>query len=430
VSRSLDDPGGPPKLYRVTDGRMVAGVSRGLAIHLGVDPLFIRLAFVLLAFAGGAGLMMYAAFWAFVPLAPVLKPLDPTPQAIAAHEEDREDLWPLLALAALVLGLVLLLRSLHFAFGGDLVVPVVLAGVGVALLWRQADDAQRARWRTTASATASAKGWTGWARTALGGMLVAVGLGTFLAAHNGFRAAVDGLLATVIVLGGVALVAGPWLLRLGHELSDERRERIRSQERAEIAAHVHDSVLQTLTLIQRSSDDAREVQRLARAEERELRQWLYLPAMATDASFGRALERLAAEAEDSHSATVEVVVVRDCPLDEGLRATLLSVREAIVNAAKYANDAGPIRVYAEVEPGAVEVFVRDRGPGFDLPNVPDDRLGVRQSIVGRMERNGGKAEVRTAPGEGTEVRLQMPRSPTRQAEAGTTDETTEWAESQ
>ena len=82
----------------------------------------------------------------------------------------------------------------------------------------------------------------------------------------------------------------------------------------------------------------------------------------------------------------------------------------MVNAAKYAADGGPVSVYAELEPAQASIFVRDRGPGFDLDAVPPDRLGVRQSIIGRMERNGGRAEITSALGHGAEVRLTMPRA--------------------
>jgi signal transduction histidine kinase len=205
------------------------------------------------------------------------------------------------------------------------------------------------------------------------------------------------------------VVAGPWLYRLVRELADERAERIRSQERADLAAHVHDSVLQTLTLIQRRSDDPREVVRLARAEERALRQWLYQPAAVRTDSVSAALDRLAAEVEDDHGVALDVVCVGDASVDERLEALLQAAREAMVNAAKYAAAEGPVSVYAEVEPHEVSVYVRDRGPGFAVAAIPADRMGVRESIIGRVERAGGRAEVRTSPGEGCEVRLSMPR---------------------
>jgi signal transduction histidine kinase len=192
------------------------------------------------------------------------------------------------------------------------------------------------------------------------------------------------------------------------DLRDERRERIRSQERAEVAAHVHDSVLQTLALIQKAADDPREVSRLARSQERELRGWLYRPATHSGGQFAAALESAAAEVEEAHRVAVEVVVVGDCPVDARAGALVAAAREAMVNAAKHAGVA-QVQVYAEVEADRLAVFVRDRGAGFDPTQVPADRLGLAQSVVGRMERNGGTAQVRSEPGSGTEVRLEMPR---------------------
>jgi signal transduction histidine kinase len=196
------------------------------------------------------------------------------------------------------------------------------------------------------------------------------------------------------------------------DLSAERRERIRAQERAEVAAHVHDSVLHTLTLIQRHADDPREVAKLARAQERELRAWLYRPEGDgrddVPSTLAEAVRLAAAEVEDAHGVPVEVVCVGDCPLDERLGAQIQAAREAMVNAAKYGGDE-PVQVYAEVEEQRVFVSVRDRGPGFDLDSVPDDRMGVRESIIGRMKRNGGEARLRPAPGGGTEVELEMER---------------------
>jgi signal transduction histidine kinase len=221
------------------------------------------------------------------------------------------------------------------------------------------------------------------------------------------------LQASVAVVVGIALLAGPYLVRMMQDLSEERLMRIRAQERAEVAAHVHDSVLHTLTLIQRNAEDPREVARLARAQERELRAWLYRPEgngrEDEPAGLAEAVRRAAAEVEDAHGVPVEVVCVGDCPLDERLVAQMQAAREAMVNAAKYGGDEA-VQVYAEVEESRVFVSVRDRGPGFDLDDVPPDRMGVRESIIGRMRRNGGEARLRSAPGGGTEVELEMDRA--------------------
>ncbi|HEY5033289.1 MAG TPA: PspC domain-containing protein [Actinomycetes bacterium] len=386
-----------PRLYRSTEGRLVGGVAHGLAGHLGVDPWVVRVAFMLLAASGGAGIAAYAGFWALVPL---------------AHEPVESDdratrLGPLLALCAFAAGAILVLQRVGFGPSRAVAAPFLVVGLGVVVLWRVADDSQRARWRRTATATAT--GRQAWVRVVIGVTLVVVGAAAVSGAQGGVQAAVDGLVGGLVVVAGVALVAGPWLVRNTRELTEERRERIRSQERAELAAHVHDSVVQTLTLIQRNADDPKVVVQLARAEERALRQWLYRPTGPDQGLFRTALDAAAAEVEESHGGAVEVVSVGDAPVDEHLGALIQAAREAMVNAVKYASDGGAVSVYAELEPLQATIFVRDRGPGFDVDAVPSDRLGVRQSIVGRMERHGGRAVITSRPGEGAEVHLTMPR---------------------
>jgi signal transduction histidine kinase len=260
-------------------------------------------------------------------------------------------------------------------------------------VWRQADEAQRERWR--------AGRVRGPVVVLVGTALVVVGLLGFLATRGELQQAREGLLSTVVVVAGVLVLSGPWVLRLTGDLRAERRERIRSQERAEVAAHVHDSVLQTLALIRKAADDPREVQRLVRTQERELRGWLYEPS-APEATLRGALEQAAAEVEELHGIAVELVVVGDGPTCAPLVA---ATREALVNAAKHSGEHS-VQVYAEVAGGRAEVFVRDRGCGFDPAGVPADRYGLAQSVLGRMERHGGSAAVRSGPGEGTEVRLE------------------------
>ena len=393
------------RLYRSDRHRVVAGVAHGLAEHLGVAPWLIMLGFVLLSFSGGAGVVAYGAFWALVPLRPDddAEDLDRAAAGEAAADDEQRTA-PLLGLAALGIGLALLLQQLGVAPAGGFAVPIVVLGLGVAVLWRVADDAQRSRWR----ASATAGGGRAWLRVVLGVTLIVAGSVAVVDTGGGAQVVVQAVAAALLVLAGVALVAGPWVLHMVGELRDERRERIRSQERAELAAHVHDSVLQTLTLIQRNASDPKAVVRLARTEERTLRRWLYAPADDDATTLRAALERSAAEVEELHGVPIEVVVVGDAPVDERLGACLMAAREAMVNAAKYAGDDGPVAVYAEVDDGQVEIFVRDRGPGFDLETVPADRLGVRQSVIGRTERAGGQAVVRSSAGSGTEVRLRVP----------------------
>jgi signal transduction histidine kinase len=222
-------------------------------------------------------------------------------------------------------------------------------------------------------------------------------------------AARDVGLAALLGVLGLGLIVGPWLVRLSTDLGQERAERIRSQERADVAAHLHDSVLQTLALIQRSADDPATVARLARAQERDLRSWLYDSAATDSGSFAAALRQMAAEVEDGFGVPVEVVCVGDLPGSAAVRPVVLAAREAMVNAAKHAG-VDKVDTYAEVAEDAVEVFVRDRGVGFDPTTIAADRHGVRDSIVHRLERHGGTAVVRSTPGQGTEVRLRLPRA--------------------
>jgi signal transduction histidine kinase len=249
----------------------------------------------------------------------------------------------------------------------------------------------------------------GLAQVVVGALLVAAGAGLFLTADEGVGAR-RGMVAAAAVCAGLALVAGPWWWRLSHDLAEERRERIRAQERDEVAAHIHDSVLQTLALIQRNCAEPKAVATLARQQERELRTWLYGAATpnSPDEGLAAALQRVSDEVEDLHGVKVETVPVGDCPLDERLSALVQSSREALTNAARHSG-AAAVSAYLEVEAHQVTVFVRDRGCGFDPEQIPSDRRGITESIVGRMERHGGKAAIRSQRDDGTEVELVMPR---------------------
>src|SRR3954452_10413841 len=410
---------GTPKAYRSSDARILGGVAAGLAAHLGVESLYVRVAFLLTAFLGGFGAVMYAGLWLILPTDAHLEQRSPGLEA-ASRQGKRpgrarrlEDVGPLVAVGALALGLAVLARS--FVGGSVLFWPVLLGVVGLAVLWRQADDALRERWLDSSGrvdfyrAVVGRGGVASYARLAAGvGLLLgALVLFPVQTGQSGQIAlARDVVVAGVLGVGGLALMVGPWLFRLTGDLSEERAARVRSQERADMAAHLHDSVLQTLALIQKHAGDGRTVATLARAQERDLRFWLYAEPAPPDTSVVSALKAAAAEVEDAHGVPVEVVTVGDVPVSERLRPLVLAAREAMVNAAKHA-DADKVDVYAECSDSGVEVFVRDRGRGFDEAAVPDDRHGVRNSIVDRMRRHGGSAALRTAPGQGTEVRLAM-----------------------
>ncbi|MGZ4495316.1 MAG: ATP-binding protein [Nocardioides sp.] len=418
VGPTVDRVGVPRRVFRSTDDRLVGGVAAGLARHLAVDVMLVRVAFVVLATMGGFGLVLYAGLWLVLPSDPHLEQSSPGLESARrrglrpGRRARLGDAGPLVALAAVALGLAVLAKVV--VGGSFLFWPLLVGLAGVAVLWRQADEAQRERWLDSSGrvdvvrAVVGRGGVASYARIAVGLGLLLVALALFAVQTGRLGVARDVLTAGVLGVAGLALVVGPWLVRLAGDLSEERAARVRTEERADVAAHLHDSVLQTLALIQKHSDDGRTVATLARAQERDLRSWLY-GDRADDgepSTVAAALRTTAAAVEDAHGVPVEVVTVGDAPLGDRLRPLVLAAREAMVNAAKHSG-AARVDVYAEAQGRQVEVFVRDRGRGFDETGVPADRLGVRNSIVERMRRHGGQAEIRTAPGGGTEVRLHM-----------------------
>ncbi|WP_043265701.1 ATP-binding protein [Streptomyces sp. CT34] len=416
IYAAAPDPDDPPvrKLYRSADGRLLGGVARGLAGHLGLPVSWVRVVFLALFMADGMGALLYAAFWFFVPLGVGgVETRQPAPgegkRRILGRRPDKGQVF---ALIALLVGASIVASRFQLGRANGYLWPVLLIGAGVALVWRQADNSRRAQWLELGRRKALFPVLRG----AAGVLLVGVGVTGIVVLQGSVRNLGSVLQAALAVVVGIALLAGPYLVRITQDLSEERLMRIRAQERAEVAAHVHDSVLHTLTLIQRNADDPREVARLARAQERELRAWLYKPeGRGKDedeepATLAEAVRASAAEVEDHHGVPIEVVIVGDCPLDEALGAQMQAAREAMVNAAKYGGEGGAVQVFAEVEGRTVFVSVRDRGPGFDLDAVPGDRMGVRESIIGRMERNGGTARLRSAPDGGTVVELEMERA--------------------
>jgi signal transduction histidine kinase len=400
-------------LRRSDNGRVIAGVCAGIGRRLRIDPVIVRVCFIAAALSGGVGVLVYGVAWALIPL-------EGSGESVVDRVRDRRASWETAAGAGLlVLSALLVFRELGIWFSDAIVWPVVLAAAGAAVIWRQsagpagAEEApvvvprERARSRVRAVALPRV-GAGALGQAALGAALVVGAAIIFLQANDALGRARDVVLAAVVIAIGLALILTPWWLRLVRTLTAERAERVRSQERAEVAAHLHDSVLQTLTLIQRRAGDSQAVAGLARSQERELRAWLHGKSRAgADSTLAGALEAAAAEVEDAHGVTVETVVVGDCPLDERTEAVVGAAREALVNAAKFARNA-PISLYAEVGGERVEAFVRDRGPGFDPDAVDADRHGLRESIIGRMERSGGRAAVHTN-GAGTEIELVLER---------------------
>lgn len=407
----LPAPGASPvrRAYRPAEERFVGGVAAGLARHLDVPVLWVRIGFVVATWFDGAGVVAYLLLWGFLPLRrPEASPGLESASRRGLRTPRDGGRVPEAAQAAAVLavgaGVVLLLNGTG-RLGGSLLLPLLVVVVGVAVVWRQIDDASWQSWLTRTSGSGFVL------RVAAGAALVAVGVLVLVTQERGLSGVRDLGVALAVAVVGLLLLLGPWVLSLVSDLGSERRERIRSQERADVAAHLHDSVLQTLALLQKNADDPAAVATLARRQERELRAWLYGEETSSAGSLAAALRDVRAEVEQTHRLPVELVVVGDTALDgdagAGLVALVRATREAVVNAAKHAG-VDHVDVYAEVGSQAVEVFVRDRGVGFDLDAVADDRMGVRSSIVGRMERHGGTARVSSTPGEGTEVALTMP----------------------
>jgi signal transduction histidine kinase len=395
------------KMRRRRSGRAVAGVAGGVADHLDIKVLWVRLAFALLAALGGAGVLAYGLLWVFVPQ---------NKREEETREVTRKERQQARGLLALGFGLALGLGTLSGTLNGWVAGGVGVTLVGIALVWREADESARRRARTGMSSVVLGDGGRkALVRVLSGTAMVLTGITLFLVRDVSIDQVQFALLSVLAALLGVAVLTVPFWLRLVRDLGEERRERIRSEERAEIAAHLHDSVLQTLALIQKQSEAPREVLRLARGQERQLRGWLYGPSgygggESSDAmKFAEAVAQACGEVEDTFAIKVQQVVVGDTELDERLTGLVFAAREAVVNAAKHAG-VSEVSVYAEVEPEQVTIFVRDRGKGFDPASVPTDRHGLADSIRGRMERNGGELRLRTAPGEGTEVQLHMPRA--------------------
>jgi len=394
------------RFERSSSERIVAGVAGGIAERLKVDPIVIRLAFIVVSFAGGFGVVLYLLGW--------VVGAEPRNDAPPPAERPSTSARQVVSVAMVVAGSMLLLREAGVWFSDAVAWSAGLAAFGSAILWTRADDGGRARFARLASRfprtpadvmTGRSKG-----RLVVGALLVAAGMGTLIAVNTSWKAIGNVAFAVMVTAVGLGLVLGPWIYELIRQLGSERRERIRSEERSEVAAHLHDSVLQTLAMIQRAPSQ-KEMASLARVQERELRAWLYGRAPQDGADMlSTALDAMAGRIEQRHSVKIETVVVGDAALDDRLRALIDATAEATNNAASHSG-AGAVSVYAEVAEEAVTVYVRDEGKGFDSSVVPSDRHGIAESIVGRMERNGGSASITSVVSEGTEVQLRLPRKP-------------------
>ncbi len=401
MSATADRATGPPRqrrwaFSRSRSDRVLAGVAGGLGHRWAIPPVLLRVGFVVLSAAGPVGLLLYGVAW--------LLSEEPDPDHDDGPPPAPLTMLHVAGLAAMALGALLLLREIGLWAGDALVWPLAVAAAGSAVIWARGD---RLADLPGGSLSTVLEGRGGVVRVAGGSVLVVSGLLAFLAANEVLLAVSGALMAVVATTLGLALIGGPWALRTARQLTAERRERIRSEERAEMAAHLHDSVLHTLALIQRSDDDA-EMASLARAQERELRGWLYGGrASGTGESLAALVDELAGRVERLHRVPVEAVVVGEAVPDERVVALVDAASEATVNAARHSG-ADQISVYVEAEPEQITAFIRDEGKGFDPDTVPVDRRGIADSIRGRMERHGGSAQIHTAPGEGTEVQLELP----------------------
>jgi signal transduction histidine kinase/phage shock protein PspC (stress-responsive transcriptional regulator) len=398
-----------PGLRRSRSDRVVAGVAAGVARHLGLEPLVVRLAFSIFALALGFGVVVYLLIWLLAPIEAAETAAEARPTV--ARSIPRPTRRQFLGIGLILAGMAILFLVTGLWFGWELGWPASLAAVGFAALWARGGDEGRTRWdpasfRTPLEAIVSSR--ASMPRVLFGTALILGGLAVFLATTTSLSAAANVVLAVIVTVGGLTLLGGPWVWRLATQLISERNSRIRSEARAEMAAHLHDSVLQTLALIQRSTEP-REMASLARTQERELRAWLFdRTPHVRGASIRDAVDAMAGRVEQSHHVRVEAIVVGDTALDDAIRALMAACGEATLNAATHAG-VDEVSVYVEVEDEVVSAFIRDEGAGFDPAAVRDDRRGIAESIVGRMERHGGSARIRSEPGQGTEVVLRLPR---------------------
>jgi signal transduction histidine kinase/phage shock protein PspC (stress-responsive transcriptional regulator) len=400
-------------LRRDPDDQLGGGVAAGIAAWRGFSPTTVRIALAVAALIStGWAVPFYVLGWLLIPV----KGQETSIASKAKH--DARGVALAIALASVLAVFLLLAGALNSGSIEVYVWPQVISVAGLTLIWRNAPENERAGMRRLVKALEDLGGSSGTTarratrlRFAAAAVLLVVGFIALLSLHGGTQllAPLGGFL---LVAAALVLLLGPWWLRIARDLVLERQGRARAEERADIAAHMHDSVLQTLALIQRRAEDPQAVVQLARAQERDLRSWLFegrAPGDADASSFAEGVRQIQRDVEAMHGVPVEVVIVGDCPLDEHIAALLAAGREATVNAAKWSG-AAVISVFAEVEADKVNVAVRDRGKGFDPAAVPGDRKGVAESIRGRMSRHGGEATVQSAPGEGTKVTLTMSRT--------------------
>jgi signal transduction histidine kinase len=399
-------------LRRSESNRVLGGVCGAVSQATGIDATWVRIGFVLACLMSGVMVFVYAMAWLLIPME------GQTTNICSRALGDKRGIRLVAAVIIPVLIAVqIVTSSLHMSYIGFIGWPTFLAVGVLILIWRNANESEK-QFIDTEVVPLLGTDFHGHgrrlliARIAVGAVIGGVGIWLLVEGHTTL-AALRPVGGAALVVGAAVIIFGPWWLSLVRDLIAERQARVRAEERAQMAAHVHDSVLQTLALIQRSADDPQNVVRLARAQERELRAWLFEGrppgAISEDVTMlAEGIGLLQRQVEADHGITVQVVVVGDCELDDALRALLDAAREATVNSAKWSG-AEQVSLYAEVEDDTVMVYVRDRGRGFDPSAVPGDRRGIAQSINARVNRFGGSAVIRSSPGEGAEVQLSMPR---------------------
>lgn len=382
------------RLTRSNDDRIVAGLAAGIGLRLGIPIVFARAAFVSLTLAGGIGVICYLLGWLATP--------DEREYGSMIEAEEPPSTAQKLGLALIFYAVLVALQEVGLWFG-PIVWPAILVIFGAALIWDRAGAESRRRLTQLARPVDNG---TRRSKTQIfaGVALMTVGIVVVLASLDSIQSLGPAAIAVLLTAAGFLLLFGPWIWGLVEELTDERRARIRSEERADMAAHLHDSVLQTLAMIQRS-DDPQRMTTLARAQERDLRAWLFEPAgVDRTGTVGEGMTAAAAKIESAFDVPVEVVVVGDRPNDEAADTLVAAAAEAMANAAEHSG-ARAISVYVECTEDTVEAWVTDQGSGFDPHTVSDDRKGISESILARMTRSGGEATVVSTPGEGTEVHL-------------------------
>lgn len=403
-------------LTRPKRGRWLTGVCKGIALHLGISVMWVRLAFIALTCLYGAGIIAYVFLWIFMPAgdpqavasaehipveqAPLARGNQPAQAGVEDTAVSAESLSeaiqraPKPALVALAGFVLLTIGLLLVGTGADsqLIIPLLLGLAGIALAWMNL----------------SPNGTQ--LLSMLGGIaLIFIGWAVYVSnvTYAGWGTSPRRImLSGFIMIACIVLAVMPWANAMLQRLSREQALKEREEERADMTAHLHDGVLQTLALIQLHSEEPTTVFALARSQERELREWLYQERSTSDRSVSAGLKQIAAEVEDEHGKPIEVVTVGDAHPSAQTDALLDATRQALVNAVTHGSE--PISLYCEATDTTVEVFVRDHGEGFDIDAIPPDRLGIRESIIGRIKRRGGTVEIVSRAGWGTEVRMHMP----------------------